>query len=85
MTDPAIKWDVVAGPCEPGPTGSATLCFYTNVGPSEESELPVFIIKNGQGTCEGILTGDCPAPPCSIDTEKKTWGGVKADFRYLGM
>ena len=78
--DPAIKWDAV-GDCQPGKSGTVTLCFYTNLGPRADYVAPVFIIKNGGGVCRGTVTGDCPAAPCVVPTAEMTWGQVKAKFR----
>lgn len=79
-TDPVIKWDAVNGGCEPEKVGTATLCFYTNLGPSENSQLPIVLIKNGTSVCEGTLTGQCPAAPCTVPVEETNWGQVKAGF-----
>ena len=76
-TDPVVKWDAIAGACEPGNTGSGVLCFYTNMGPSPESELPLFLVKNGQQVCQGTLTGDCPTA-CPVPIEQRSLGAVKA-------
>lgn len=81
VTNPIIKWDALSDStgCEPGNTGSGTLCFYTDVPPREESSNPVFIIKDGQNVCNGMLMGDCPSA-CTVPTEEITWGQIKAIF-----
>lgn len=79
-TDPIIKWDAVySGGCEPGNTGTGTFCFYTNMGPSPNQETPLFLIKNGQQVCQGMLVGDCPTG-CPVPVQHKTLGGLKADY-----
>jgi len=78
LTDPIIKWDALNDGCEPGPTGSGTFIFYSNLGPHPEAAMPIVLIKNGQNVCEGSITGDCPAPPCTLPTAPATWGQLKA-------
>jgi hypothetical protein len=78
-TDPIIKWDALdMGGCEPGPTGSATLCFYTELGPFPATQSPVFLIKDGQNVCQGMIAGDCPAAPCAVPVQESNWGAIKA-------
>lgn len=80
VTWPIIKWDAL-GECQPKDMGTATLIFYTNMGPQSGTSMPVVLIKNGLNVCDGFITGDCPAPPCIVPTEDATWGKVKARFR----
>ncbi len=81
FTDPIIKWDALDdNGCEPGNTGSGTFCFYSNLAPGPNSALPVILVKNGQNVCSGMLTGDCPQPPCVVPVKESTLGKVKADF-----
>ena len=77
--DPIIKWDALNGGCEPDKTGSGVFCFYTNLSPSSGSQLPMALIKNGQEVCSGMLTGQCPEPPCVVPVEPTNWGKIKAD------
>ncbi len=79
VTDPILKWDVV-GDCEAENTGTATLCFFTNLGPHPDAPLPIFIAKNGQNVCSGTIQGDCPAAPCIVGTEKVNWGKLKGHY-----
>jgi hypothetical protein len=78
--DPAIKWDAV-GDCQPDNTGTATIWFYSSLGPQPGTAAPVFLIKNGQNVCEGVLSGDCPAAPCLVPAEDASWGQIKAKYR----
>ena len=79
-TDPVIKWDSLNGGCEPDKTGTGTFVFYTNLGPSENSTLPLALVKNGTLVCQGTLSGACPEPPCIVPTEETSWGKIKADY-----
>ena len=82
LTVPVVKWDVsVVSGCEPGTTGTATLRFYTNLGPDPNKELSLFLIKNGREVCEGTLTGDAPVSPCSVPTRDARWGEIKSMYR----
>ena len=83
VTDPIVKWAALNGDCEPGRTGTATLCFYTNLPPNAGSEQPVFLVKNGQNVCQGQITGDCPVSPCTVPTRPSTWGAVKAIYNFF--
>jgi hypothetical protein len=79
LPDPHIKFDALDMPeCEPGATGTATLCFYTELPPSD-GEAPVVLLKNGQNVCEGMLVGDCPQ--CPVAVEKANWTKVKKAYR----
>jgi len=80
FTDPVIKWDAVSE-CEPGNMGTATLCFYTSLGPAPGTSAPLFLVKNGQNVCSGAIYGDCPAPPCIVSIEGTSWGAVKVRYR----
>ncbi len=82
LVGPVVKWDAgSAGGCEPGKTGSVTLYFYTNVGPDPNSQMPFFLIKNGQEVCEGYLVGDTPGPACLIPTQDTNWGTIKSIYQ----
>ena len=79
---PVVKWDASASPdCEPGPMGTVTLRFYTNLGPDPNRDLSLFLIKNGQAVCEGTLTGDAPVSPCSVPTREARWGEIKSMYQ----
>jgi len=81
IDDPIVKWDAInTEDCEPGPTGTGTLCFYSELGPHPDAPLPIVIIKNGQNVCEGTIMGDCPIAPCLVPTDEITWGGVKGKY-----
>lgn len=76
---PIIKWDAVdTEGCQASTTGSATLCFYTNVAPGP-GEMPVSLIKNGLNVCDGMLSGVCPLV-CPLATEDSNWGKIKFLF-----
>ena len=77
--DPIIKWDAIDNGCEPGATGSGTLCFYSNFGPHPDSPLPIVLIKDGQNVCNGTIMGDCPSA-CTVPTEHLNWGALKVIY-----
>jgi hypothetical protein len=82
LTVPVVKWDVSAtSDCAPGKTGTATLRFYTNLGPDSNRDVSLFLIKNGQEVCEGTVTGDVPLSPCSVPTRDVRWGEIKSMYQ----
>jgi hypothetical protein len=77
---PTVKWDALDSPdCEPGTTGSATLCFWVDLPPDPDSEAPIVLIKSGQNVCEGMIMGDCPT--CPVGVESIDWSEVKVQFK----
>jgi len=76
---PIIKWDALDALCEPGPTGSGTLWYYSIAAPHTNALLPIILIKNGLNVCDGMVTGACPAI-CVVPVEESTWGEVKARY-----
>jgi hypothetical protein len=80
INDPHIKWDALDMPdCEPGTSGSATLCFFTDLPPNPNGEAPVVILKNGLNVCEGMIEGDCPT--CPVAVEATNWSKLKGNYR----
>jgi hypothetical protein len=75
VTDPVVKWDAEDNGCEGGKTGSAVLCFFTDIAPIQ-GDVPVSLIKDGQDVCEGSLSGDCPMA-CPVPVESTGWGRLK--------
>jgi hypothetical protein len=73
---PVLKWNVInTEECEAAGTGTASLCFYSEIEPAE-GEIPVVLVKNGQNVCEGMLTGNCPLA-CAVPTRPVNWGTLK--------
>jgi len=75
---PVLKWDVVGGGCEAGKTGTATLCFYTDIPPSN-GFAPTVFNKNGRGVCSGTLEGPIPVI-CPVSTQPTAWSRIKVIF-----
>ncbi len=65
--------------CEPGPTGTAVLTFYSDFAPGRIAAENMFLTdKAGQTSCYGQLTGWFPALPCDpTPVQDQTWGHVK--------
>jgi hypothetical protein len=78
---PTVKFEYYEDGCEPGGTGSATLCFYSMFIPGPPAVHPNHLgIKFGQNTETGPLDGQLPM--CEISpVEELTWGTVKALYR----
>lgn len=79
---PTIKFNALAGDCEPGVTGTGTWVFYSPFPPAPYSVDPEGVaIKHGQQVCLGALAGTMPMGDCTTPAESKSWGGVKAIYR----
>lgn len=79
---PTIKfeYDEEIG-CEPGPTGSATLCFYSVGFPTEPDIFLDYLgIKFATSTATGDLEGVLPSCITS-PVRNSSWGTVKALYR----
>ncbi|MEN8006019.1 MAG: hypothetical protein ABFS42_03350 [Candidatus Krumholzibacteriota bacterium] len=78
-----LKFEPVEGECEPGPTGTATFVFYSNLGPYPIDEDILSVIdKAGLDSCTGSLSGDFPAMACDpVGVEDANWGSLKGLFR----
>ena len=79
---PTVKFNAIAGDCEPGVTGTGTWVFYSPFPPAPYSVDPEGVaIKHGQQVCLGPLAGTMPMGDCATPAETKSWGGVKAIYR----
>jgi hypothetical protein len=83
-TGPTLKWEVPEDPtCEPDLIGTGTLCFYTTLEPVAVPGSTGMAIKLGQQVCNGTVTGFLPScVGCPVKTEARTWGAVKALYRF---
>jgi len=79
---PTIKFEPYPG-CEPEESGSATLCFYSQFGPTLTGMFPNLLgIKAGQNIGVGPLVGVltlCEGGPSAV--QMPSWSGVKALYR----
>ncbi len=69
--------------CEPGPTGTATFIFYSNLPPAPiDEEILSVVDKHALEYCFGHLAGDFPSMVCDpVGDVESSWGGVKGMFR----
>lgn len=69
--------------CEPGPTGSATFVFYSDLEPAPiDANILTLVEKDSNNSCYGMLTGYFPAMACDpLSTETAGWGSVKGMYR----
>jgi len=69
--------------CEPGPTGTGTFVFYSNLDPYPINEEILSVVDKHAGEyCFGYMAGDFPDMPCDpVDSEDSSWGNVKGLFR----
>jgi hypothetical protein len=78
-----LKFEPIEGNCEPGPTGTATFVFYSDLPPTPiNEEILSAVDKNANEYCFGFLTGDFPAMECDpVGNEGSSWGNLKGLFR----
>jgi hypothetical protein len=80
---PTIKFEPYPGYCEPGLTGTASVCFYSIAPPDTGSTDPAYVwIKFGLDVERGLIEG--PMPRCvDVPTaaEPSAWGAIKLLFR----
>ena len=69
--------------CEPGPTGTGTFTFYSNLPPAPIDEDILSVVDKYAGEyCFGNMSGDFPAMTCDpVGAEDSSWGNVKGIFR----
>lgn len=78
-----MKFLPIEDTCLPGPTGTGTMFFYSDLGPCPvDEELLSVMNTDAQGYCLGYLTGDFPCMVCDpVDNEGTNWGNVKGLYR----
>jgi len=69
--------------CEPGPTGTGTFYFYSDLAPGIiDEDILSGVDKHGKEYCYGHMSGDFPAMACDPVTNVDTsWGTLKGMFR----
>ena len=69
--------------CEPGPTGTGTFIFYSDLPPAPIDEDILSIVDKFAGEyCFGNMSGDFPAMACDpVGAEESSWGNLKGLFR----
>jgi len=83
VTGILLKFEPIEDDCEPGPTGTGTFIFYSNLPPSPiDEEILSVVDKHAQEYCFGNMAGDFPAMPCDpVGNEGASWGNLKRMFR----
>ena len=62
-------------------TGSGTIIFYSLLAPGADEFHPdILVIKAGQETVIGGVSGQLPAADCDVDHEEHSLGQLKARF-----
>ncbi|MDD3641957.1 MAG: hypothetical protein PHQ19_00615 [Candidatus Krumholzibacteria bacterium] len=83
-TDDVIKFEVLAGECEPVDSGTGTWVFYSTLPPLDDAVYGnAVMIKYGEMTCWGDLSGQLPdCWDCiSVGTSEQSWGATKTIYR----
>ena len=84
MTGFLLKFEPIEDEnCEPGPTGTGTFIFYSNLPPAPiDEEILSVVDKHANEYCFGFLAGDFPAMACDpVGNEDSSWGNLKGIFR----
>lgn len=79
-----LKFEPIEGAgCEPGPTGTGTFVFYSDLPPVPVDEDMLSMVDKFAGeSCFGMLSGDFPAFACDpVSTENVPWGRAKGLYR----
>jgi hypothetical protein len=80
-----IKWEPLVNDegCEPGPIGTGTFTFYSDLDPVEiDTDLPLLVEKNSGESCEGGVTGVFPGLLCNpVGAEASSWSQIKGIYR----
>jgi hypothetical protein len=78
-----LKFEPIEGECEPGPTGTGTFVFYSNLDPYPiDEEILSVVDKDALEYCFGHLAGDFPGMACDpVSNEDSSWGNLKGMFR----
>ena len=81
--DILLKFEPIEGDCEPGPTGTATFVFYSDLMPAPINEdILTAVDKHSNESCFGNLSGFFPAMACDpVGNEESSWGNLKGLFR----
>ncbi len=69
--------------CKPGPTGTGTFVFYSDLPPATiDEDILSGVDKYGKEYCYGHMSGDFPAMACDpVGNEDTSWGALKGMFR----
>lgn len=69
--------------CRPGPTGTGTFVFYSDLPPGTiDEDILSGVDKHGKQYCFGHMSGDFPAMACDpVGSEDTSWGALKGMFR----
>ena len=78
-----LKFEPIEDNCEPGPTGTGTFVFYSDLPPAPiNEEILTGVDKHALQYCFGFLSGDFPAMLCDpVGNEGSSWGNLKGLFR----
>jgi hypothetical protein len=78
-----LKFEPRGPTCEPGTAGTASIDFYSDLGPVPVDEDIISMVdKFGLHYCFGSLTGVFPGLACNpVPNEGTTWGTVKGLYR----
>ena len=75
-----LKWEPIEDEfCEPGPVGSGTFTFFSDLPPVAIDEENLFLIEKHSGeACEGAITGVFPSLVCDpVATDASSWSRLK--------
>lgn len=78
-----LKFEPISLECEPGPVGTLTVFFYSEMPPAPIDEEVLLLFDKFAGLyCSGYLSGYFPSLACNpVDTEPATWDVLKSLYR----
>lgn len=78
-----FKFEPIEETCEPGPTGSGSFVFYSNLPPVPVDEEAISLVdKSAQNYCTGNITGVFPGLACDpVSTSEVHVGALKSIYR----
>ncbi len=78
-----FKFEPEEGECEPGPTGSGSFFFYSDLeGVPVDEQSVTLVDKAAQEFCTGTLTGVFPGLECDpVTTVKRPFDSLKSVYR----
>lgn len=78
-----FKFEPVESSCEPGPSGSGSFVFYSDLPGVPVNEQVIGLVdKAAHDVCTGTLSGYFPAFACDpVATDGVSWDGLKGMYR----
>jgi hypothetical protein len=78
-----FKFEPIEGDCEPGPVGTGSFVFYSDLpGVPVSDQFLGLVDKAGQESCTGIVTGVFPGMACDpVSSDARSFDSLKGLYR----